>query len=79
MTIYILSKLNKNIMTSFTREDLGYYSTIEKAYNKLKKYIDNIPTLNYISNMIERNGYYDIIDKYYTFEYRIKIEKLDSK
>lgn len=78
MMIYILSNLDKNITTSFGRNNLGYYSTIEKAYDALKKYIDNLPTLNHINSMIERNGYYDIINKYYTSEYRIQIEKVDD-
>lgn len=79
MMIYVFSRLDKNILTYSGRNNLGYYSTLEKAYNKLKKYIDNIPTLEYIDSMIKRNRYYDIIDKSYTSEYRIKIEKLDDK
>lgn len=78
MRIYVFSKLCTSNFTYSGRDNLGYYSILEKAYNQLKKYIDVVPTLEYISKIIERNGYYDITNKYYTSQFRIQIEKLDE-
>lgn len=78
MLIYVLSEINQSIILSSGQHEIGYYSTLNNAYNKLKKYIDNIPELHYIQKLIERNGYYDISDKYYTTKYIIKKVKLDT-
>lgn len=78
MKIYVFSELSKNIITYSGRKNLGYYSTLEKAYVELKKYIDDVPSLDYVGKMIKRNGYYDIVNKYYTTEFRISEEELDK-
>ena len=78
MIIYVLSKLNNQDVVFSGRDILGYYSNLTNAYNKLKKYINDIPDMDYVNRQIERNGYYDIPNDYYTSHYRIAKETLDK-
>lgn len=78
MIIYILSRLDSYDIICGGQDNLGYYSNLTNAYNKLKEYTNDIPDINYVNMQIEKNGYYDIAIDYYTGYYVITKEILDK-